>query len=153
MKRSVHTVIKEAFALLWNDIKNMKTAILFIFLYLFVNRRFFYSGCLWVTVTGFPCPSCGLTRAGLALLRGEFQKAWEIHPFIYAIAALGLLFGIYRYILQKNQKVFVKCLIALILGMLIFYFYRMYYIFPDKPPMSYYRHNVIRILSDELKRL
>ncbi len=47
--------------------------------------------CTFANVTGLPCPGCGLTRAGGALLRGEWQTALQFHPFSPAFAILGLL--------------------------------------------------------------
>ncbi len=54
MKRSVKTILKEAAALLWQDIKNMRIAILLIAVYLGLNRIVFPVSCIWVAITGFP---------------------------------------------------------------------------------------------------
>jgi len=42
--------------------------------------------CFFRTVTGIPCPFCGLTRAFACAARGQFDKAVEHHPFWYAVA-------------------------------------------------------------------
>lgn len=46
--------------------------------------------CTFADVTGLPCPGCGLTRAGSALLRGDWQSAVQFHPFSPLFAILGL---------------------------------------------------------------
>ena len=46
------------------------------------------SVCLFRTVTGKPCPFCGLTRALAGAAQGEFQAAFGYHPFWWLAAAL-----------------------------------------------------------------
>jgi hypothetical protein len=50
--------------------------------------------CPLAGLLGWPCPGCGLTRAGLALLHGQFAVAWRFHPLVYLVvpsaAALGV---------------------------------------------------------------
>ncbi|MEZ5387998.1 MAG: DUF2752 domain-containing protein [Prosthecobacter sp.] len=46
--------------------------------------------CTFAAVTGLPCPGCGLTRAGRALLLGDWQTALHFHPFSPVFAILGL---------------------------------------------------------------
>lgn len=42
------------------------------------------------TLTGIPCPGCGLTTADIALVRGEFGAAFAANPVIYGLAALAV---------------------------------------------------------------
>ena len=42
--------------------------------------------CFVRTVTGLPCPLCGLTRAFACAARGRFHEAIEHHPFWYVVA-------------------------------------------------------------------
>jgi hypothetical protein len=39
------------------------------------------SFCIFKTITGIPCPSCGSTRATLLLFHGEFGKSIFLNPF------------------------------------------------------------------------
>jgi len=48
--------------------------------------------CLFRLTTGIPCPGCGTTRAGLALLTGHFAEALRHNPLaacLLVLAALG----------------------------------------------------------------
>jgi len=45
--------------------------------------------CAFKAATGIPCPGCGLTRASVALLRGEFAAAFGAHAFA-PVLLLGL---------------------------------------------------------------
>lgn len=47
--------------------------------------------CPTAAIFGIPCPGCGLTRATLALLRGELRAALHFHPLVFL--ATPLYFG------------------------------------------------------------
>lgn len=50
--------------------------------------------CPLAIVAHVPCPGCGLTRAGLALLHGDLHGAWHLHPLSFvAIPLLAALAG------------------------------------------------------------
>ncbi|HEX5099987.1 MAG TPA: DUF2752 domain-containing protein [Polyangiaceae bacterium] len=43
---------------------------------------------------GVPCPGCGLTRATLALLRGDVHGAMHFHPLVFVLTPLfGVALG------------------------------------------------------------
>ena len=137
--------MKKRLKLLLNDIKSAKWAIVLIIAYFVLLRRILHSMCPMVLLTGFPCPGCGLTRAGFAVLSLDFGTAWRIHPFIYAFAVLTVMFGINRYVLCKKKMPFLRvCLIVTLAAMLVFYMWRMYRYFPGEPPMSYYEGNLFQ---------
>jgi hypothetical protein len=39
--------------------------------------------CLFNYVTGLQCPGCGLTRASMAILRGDFQAAYNFNQLVF----------------------------------------------------------------------
>lgn len=44
--------------------------------------------CPTAALLGVPCPGCGLTRATLALLRGDLSGALHLHPLVPVLAPL-----------------------------------------------------------------
>ena len=148
-RRTFRQIIKDAFCMLWNDIKSAKWVIIFIIAYFVFLKKFLYSTCPVVLISGFPCPACGLTRAGFLMLGLDFAGALHVHPFIFPIAGLTVLFCVNRYLMLKRTPEWMKwCLILLITGMVIFYIYRMIHVFPGDPPMSFYRGNLIHMLKE-----
>src|SRR6185436_20099675 len=56
-----------------------------------VGAAFVYWGppvCPTALFLGIPCPGCGLTRATLALLRGDFGNALRLHPLVFVLSPL-----------------------------------------------------------------
>jgi hypothetical protein len=39
--------------------------------------------CAFRTLTGFPCPTCGFSRASFALLGLDVRHAFELHPLVF----------------------------------------------------------------------
>ena len=145
--------MRRALKLLWKDIKDIKWAIIIIIAYFALGRYFLYSLCPMVIVTGLPCPGCGLTRAGFALLRLDLAGAYRIHPFIYPIAGYIAVFGWNRYIMGRRMGKKLKAgLTVLMVLVILFYGWRMWMYFPGEPPMSYYERNLLRFLSGRMLR-
>ena len=119
------------------------------------NNRLFCVGqfCPMMIVLHLPCPGCGLTRAGFALLRLDLAGAYRIHPFIYPIAGYIAVFGWNRYIKGRRMGKKLKAgLIVLMALVILFYGWRMWMYFPGEPPMSYYERNLVRFLSGRMLR-
>lgn len=140
--------MRDAFRLLWKDMNDVKWAIVLMIAYFALGKYFLYSLCPMVLITGLPCPGCGLTRAGVRLLRLDFAGAFQIHPFIYPIVIYLGIFGWNRYIRKRRMGGVLKVLLGIILiFMLLFYIWRMLYYFPGEPPMSYYGRNLLRVFN------
>ena len=43
--------------------------------------------CSFLATTGYPCPSCGMTRAMVAMTRGRIVTALHLHPFSVVLFA------------------------------------------------------------------
>ena len=48
--------------------------------------------CPTYSCTGLYCPGCGMTRAGMALVQGDFSSAFSHHPFSLLFAAAWIFF-------------------------------------------------------------
>ena len=109
-----------------------------------VLGRFLYSLCPMVLITGYPCPACGMTRAGVLMLTGHFADAWNLQPFIYVLGVFLLAAAVWRYLLLKSSVNWMKwCLIVMMSSMIVYSIYRKVRYFPETPPMTYYQYNLI----------
>ncbi len=132
MKKSILSVYNR----IKKDVVNNRTGILafagIFLLFLFLFRDV----CPLQIIFGLPCPGCGLTRAGIRLLTGDFIGAWKMHPFIYVWVFFFLYLCYKRYIRGKKMVGLIPIVVGITLAMLVFYLYRMYQFFPDVEPMT-----------------
>ena len=85
----------------------------------------YFLPCIFKGVTGIPCPGCGMTRACLAILQGEFSTAWRYHPFSFLLIGLTILIVFQPEYTQETwvsislikQKIIVSILILLCLSL------------------------------------
>ncbi|MFB3892371.1 MAG: DUF2752 domain-containing protein [Phycisphaerae bacterium] len=77
--------------------------------------------CMLKRVTGVPCPTCGGTRMGLSMLRGDVVRAWQFNPMLATVLSVGglvvlvqLVFGraIRLNLTRRQRKVFWAAIIA-----------------------------------------
>jgi hypothetical protein len=85
---------------------------------------------------GQPCPACGMTRATLAILGGDFGGAFDLQPFAFAISPI---FGVWIALAARSYVaagraslpprvalVVTTSLIALHVGLIVFWIARFY---------------------------
>lgn len=138
--------IKQAAGRLWKDIRQYKWLGVFLLIYYLLMEHIFSAFCPSVIITGFPCPGCGMTRAFLFVLTGQFERAWNINPLIYGCFLFALYAGVQRYLLGERVKGWKVIMMILAAAMIGFYIYRMYRYFPDKPPMTFNRGSLFERL-------
>ena len=69
------------------------------FIYLFYNIHTLQSQtfrvCIIKNVSGYPCPSCGTTRAVTLLLNGRFIESLVLNPIGIVVAIIMIIFPIW----------------------------------------------------------
>lgn len=129
--------MKKIWQRIWADVKKFwPIPVLLVVLYV-VLHKLDGAFCPMVRIFGLPCPGCGITRALLYVVKGQFAEAFYINPCVY----LWLLFLLYiivaRYLLGKPVKYGTACVIIIVIVMVVRYGYGMYMYYPNRPPFAY----------------
>lgn len=80
--------------------------------------------CFLKRITGFPCPSCGLTRAYLSAMRFDFESALYFHPLFWVVP-LMIVVGILASYDNKRRKLWLYGFAALIFAFIICWIVRL----------------------------
>lgn len=106
---------------------------------------FIFTGgqCLIKKITGFPCPSCGLTRAIVELLKLNFQGSLYYNPLAIPIILILIYFIYGKKPLggKKSNEIIIITVCTIIV--LFVYIYRMYTLFPNIAPMDYNKSSIL----------
>ena len=135
--------LKRILSIIKKDLKENYVLLITIFLAWLLIRWLTHAFCPSVIVCGLPCPGCGLTRAGKALMVLDFATAWERNPAIYVwgIYLAAALFQ--HYFREKPLRSLTPLLLIVIAVTVIVYIYRMLYMFPGEPPLIYREENLL----------
>ena len=132
-------------------IKKFWLVLLIFSAYITITYIFHIPNCFIKMIIGFPCPSCGLTRAGFAVLRLDFKEAFYYNPLIYLLPLILCVLIFKTSIFKKlyHSKLFWLIIISITI---INYIIRLIYIYPN-PPMDYDSNNVIAIIINYIINL
>ena len=131
----------------WNKIKedwrHYRSTVLIIAGVLVIFSLFGKGVCPLANLWGLPCPGCGMTRSLVLLLTGRWRESWRMHPFLGAWILFIGAGAAERYLFQKNGKWKKVVLVLLLVGMIVWYVYRMATVFPDVEPYIYIEGNMM----------
>ncbi|MCL1997208.1 MAG: DUF2752 domain-containing protein [Turicibacter sp.] len=116
------------------DFKKIFLGVAIFALYYLLTNYFFGYISPSMIIIGIPCPGCGLSRAGVLFLSGNFIESFQMHPlFIPSMLFLAYV-GVYK--IWPNKAKHIKA-ISIAFAALFFavYVYRMVHFFPLQEPM------------------
>lgn len=125
--------INKIFHRLFSDIYANRIALGCILIYITVSQYFFDSVCPTAILFGFPCPACGLTRAGIFFLLGRLSDAWHMNPCIFIVIPYLLYLAFFRYVRDKKAP-FITA-VTIIAGILVLLIYLIRLITGTLPPI------------------
>lgn len=138
--------MKQIFARIWKDIKAYGGIVGVVLLIWVICTCCFGTACVFVFLTGFPCPGCGIGHAIFSLVTGDVLKAHAYNPSIWLWLIFGMSFFLYRYVLGRENRYMGWVLAVVALLSVAIYLYRMINLFPTEPPLTYYEGNLFQKL-------
>ena len=112
---------------LQQDLKRYWYAIIIVIIYLISMELIFGHTCIFKAIFHVDCPGCGLTRATLALLKGDIKSSLHYNYTCIFWWLTFILFFIDRYIKSLKIKPFpvlfiITCIITIVRYILIVVF-------------------------------
>lgn len=135
--------MKKIWQRVFADIKRYWIIVACILVAYIVLRKVRGAFCPSVIIFGLPCPGCGVTRAALYVLKGQFAEAFYINPGVYLWIAFLLYIIVVRYIMGKPLKHAMLFITIIAILMIARFAYGMYMYYPMRPPFSYTGGNVM----------
>ena len=151
-------MLKSALIRIWLDVRSHWWLFAGAGVYVLFTRLFLPASCPFYQVLGLPCAGCGMTRALLFILSGQFGRAFYINPLSFVIVLFALYCVIFRYFYVPAQRRqmdsgetrmpqtipgFSLGLGLIAAALLLLYIVRMYMYFPDRTPYVYNYNNIM----------
>lgn len=123
------------------DLMRERLAVIFMFAVASLHIILVASGvpgwqCPLLQATGFPCPGCGLSRAVVALLKGNWKLSLTLHAFAPILLAALALIGIASFLPQQQRQQLICSVekfekrtgltVILMFGLVIFWLVRLF---------------------------
>ena len=80
--------------------------------------------CLFYELTGFYCPSCGVTRMFKSLVNLEIYQAFRYNPLVFILLIITFIYIIFCFIKKKIIIIEDKYLILLVIIIIAFWILR-----------------------------
>ncbi len=109
----------------------------------FLFHFLFGAFCPSVLLTGFPCPGCGMTRAMIYFVKGQFLRSFALNPSAGLWLVWFICFFYERYVRGRRPHWIFWAAALMMVLMIIVYIYRMSALFPNKPPYVYRKDNFL----------
>jgi hypothetical protein len=120
-----------------------------ILFYVFLKFIGINTTCYFKSITGIPCPGCGLTRAYLSLMHENIKKAFFYHPLFI----LPILIFIYISLCKFKKVKYSNKLLGIVLVAFIgLWIVRMILFFPSTEPMDFDSNTLFPKIIKHLSR-
>lgn len=137
-------------------INNKKIISIFLGIILFIlyskaMDKAFGTVCTLKLLTGYPCPSCGMTRSLIELMHFHLIESFKMHPLLILVLIGVALYFYNEYFNKKYSKVLIVYGIITLVIFVIVYIVRMVNNFPGEEPFVYYDNNILKLLKELIR--
>jgi len=103
--------------------------------------------CYFKTITGLPCPGCGLTRAFISLYKGNMLEAFMYHPLWLLVPVVGFVIFFKNYFIAASKAYNSRLFwLLVVLIFIVCYIIRMMLLFPYHEPMTYNKNSLFYLV-------
>ncbi len=110
-------------------------------------------GCIFKAISGIPCPGCGVTRAVLSFIEGDWHLAFYYHPLFWLTIPVLFIAVMKQEAIFKSSNFNKFFWITITVMYISVYAVRMVMLFPHTAPMDVNTDAVLYPLYQEILSL